>query len=1045
MNAMAIGNIRQVLTDLIEHRPENVEHQDVNESVAAVMTVEEDLRFLPHSLRAVLSGCVLPSTIVVADCTGEVDQPIHTSIEVLSHPGGLDVAMPVMKTVDIQLVRAKGAKSFGDAVTKALHYANLDPAIRCLWLLHDDSRPADGHCLESLVEAWHNAPTACLLGAKQLDWSGENLHDVGYYAGRHSIRSLVVDGEPDQEQYDGRGDVFAVSLVGCLLPLETLARFKGINSWFGSFGEAADFCRRICLGGGRVVVVPGAKMAHRRARFEGVRSRSGEPLTQDEILNPARGVMKAQEDYYYTDQPALMWPLLWILGLFKALISSVRLLFAKRPYEACCALFMPWRLLVSLLPALGARHLLVAQATTSQQRLTVLQADRKQIGQWRDRCKAFDSQQHTVLLSPLALTHLRRRALVRWSLAIIMALVSVALILVTHWDLFLAALSGDPISSSGLLATDASMKQLAQAASTPWGYGFSTGLPAPPLPWLQVWLLASMLTLGHPAAAISLIFFLAAPLSALSFWALAGIFTRSDCVRASSGLLWACLGLALGLYQSANLPMLTVMIFLPASFAFTFRAVGLYQTEDPVSPHSSVQAAGCAALCFIPVVAAEPQLLLPLIAIFLVFLLVTPRHRTMLLLIPIPSAFAIAPTIVNSIKFAQEGAWRQLFADAMLPASTVQGGPRALNLLEVFTKALGLDAGDFLSFWTQLGLLGKLTMLVLAMVLLLAILALFLPFALRLSRMMWVVALAGAGTATASALLLVRVDAQGQVAGSVLPGVCLALMALLSCLCLLTGPAVKPYRSLRDSQTQSGPIALEAAPGLLAGANSWLVKSGRVLMVLLLLAACCSWAVYGLSSSKDDVRVSHDALPMVATDYLAANESRRILAIRPGSDNTIDWSVMRTGRGDLMDSSAALQVRNAFNPPDANQVLLTKASASLFAHADSQAVADISKLGFGGIYVLPAGGDADSEEAYQQLLSNINASDGTQSVVTGDSGTYYRLTQVDINQQGIALAGQHQAQDSFWRYLWLWMVGIVLFIYCLVALPRWGRHGREMA
>ena len=111
------------------------------------------------------------------------------------------------------------------------------------------------------------------------------------------------------------------------------------------------------------------------------------------------------------------------------------------------------------------------------------------------------------------------------------------------------------------------------------------------------------------------------------------------------GLLWASTGIMFGWYAQANMPMLTVMVFLPAAFAFVFRAVGMYHTEDPLKPRTSVQAAAIAALCFIPVVAAEPQLLFALIVVFLMFLLFVRRKRAMLLLIPVPAAFAVAPTL----------------------------------------------------------------------------------------------------------------------------------------------------------------------------------------------------------------------------------------------------------------------------------------------------------------------------------------------------------------------------------------------------------------
>lgn len=60
-------------------------------------------------------------------------------------------------------------------------------------------------------------------------------------------------------------------------------------------------------------------------------------------------------------------------------------------------------------------------------------------------------------------------------------------------------------------------------------------------------------------------------------------------------------------------------------------------------------------------VAAEPQLLFALIVVFLMFLLFVRRKRAMLLLIPVPAAFAVAPTLVNAVRYADLGMWRQLF------------------------------------------------------------------------------------------------------------------------------------------------------------------------------------------------------------------------------------------------------------------------------------------------------------------------------------------------------------------------------------------------
>ena len=108
-------------------------------------------------------------------------------------------------------------------------------------------------------------------------------------------------------------------------------------------------------------------------------------------------------------------------------------------------------------------------------------------------------------------------------------------------------------------------------------------------------------------------------------------------------------------------------------------------------------------------------------------------------------------------------------------------------------------------------------------------------------------------------------------------------------------------------------------------------------------------------------------------------------------------------------------------------------------NADSDAVADLSELGFGGIYVVRSGDDKAQKQIFDQLNSNISASDGTQNVVSTDAGTYYRLTLQDTAK------GYRQAESSVWRQAWLWCMGVVIAAYCLVALPRMRRQGQEEA
>lgn len=1000
-----------------------------------MITAESDLRFLPDTVRAVLSQSVLPGVIVVVDCTGRTEQPVASSLEVERRRvhGAYDVRRDA---VTIQVVGATGARSFSDAVAKGLRRADLEPGTKALWLLHDDSRPSHDTCLEALLEAWRYTPTASVLGAKQLDWSGGNLHDVGSYAGRHRLESLVVDGEPDQEQYDGRRDVFAVSLAGALVPVKTLEDMDGVDPWFGTFGESSDFCRRVCLGGGRVVVVPRAEIAHRRARYEGVRTRSGEPVDEDARISSAAGVLEARQRYYYTDIRMPWWPLLWVLRLLGSFVMALSRLSRKQPYVALCELAMPWRALAMFPTAVRPRRRVVRQSKVPLSRLSTLVATRRQIARWRDRMQAFRDQWGSVVLDPLAKAHLRRRLLRRWISAVLGAAAALAVVLAVYWDVFRAAFSGGSLTGAAMLPTDAGFRELVEAATTSWTFGDGIGAPAPATPWLLVLSAVSVLTLGHVAAATVLIFFASAPLSVLSFWALAGVFTRSDAVRVTCGLLWFAMSFAFGLYGTANLAMLTVMTFLPAAFAFAFRAVGMYHTEEPVRPHHSVQAAALSALCFIPVVAAEPQLLLPLVLVFLAFLLFVRRHRAMLLLIPLPAAFVLAPTLVNAVHHAPQGAWRQLFGDVSVPSAELNGAPAALSLADLAARAFGIDIGSgWLSWMHAAPIVPFIILALLALLVVLAVVSLFLPFALRVSRMMWVATVCGGLLCLVSARVVVGVDAHGAVSGSVLPGMAMAMLGVLSCVCLVAGGAIRHFVILRKPAGH---------PDDETDAKDTLISVARALLVVLLAANACLWVGYGVAGRDDGSRprISGAGLPMVAVDYLRQSPSHRILALTAENGNHVDYASMRTGRGDVIDTSAAQRARIASGDRAESDVTIASAASRLLANADSQAVADIAALGFGGVYVV-AGGDGG--DAVSDLMANITASDGTQSVVSNASGTYFRLTLVDARTQGVDMSGLEAARTNVWRYAWLWCAGVMTALYCIVALPRTHRYDQEEA
>ncbi len=1011
--------------------------------MAAVITVEHDLTYLPDTLRALLRQSLLPRLLIIADCSGSTVEPLYAQFPV-DGPA----------RVEVQVVRARGASSFGDAVNKALGYARLPGRIRALWLLHDDCRPLDDHCLDKLVDTWHSNPTASLLGAKQYDWQGEGLRDVGRYAYHHRTVSLVVDSEPDQEQYDARQDVFAVSLAGVLVPMQTIKDLGGPGSWAGTFGQADDLCRRICLSGGRVVVVPSARMAHASARVSGLRDRSGRPVQPDHRLDASMGPMLARERYLLTDFALPWWLLVWLWRILAALWFMALDLIGKRPYRALCRLCAPWRILARPAALLTMRRRLTSACHGSPRRLDVLQASGQQIRQWRQRRQAFHDQQEHPMLSHLALAHLRKQFLRRLAWASGMTIAVLAALVATHWPLCRAIFSGGAVHAPSLPSSGADWSSLLAAATTSWSWAGGVGQPAVPAPFLLVLLPFALLTGGHMAQAMALMLLTETGLAALSFWALAGVVTRSNPIRVLLGLLWACLAFALGMVDGLQLPMLTVMAFMPAAFAFVSKAVGLYQTEAPVRPKASVQQAALASICFLPVLAAEPQLMLAMIPLFIVAICLVSSHRIMLLLMPLPSVLALAPTLVNSLHHASQGLWRQLFSDLMIPSADLTGRPRTGSLGELLTRLLGLDVSALwpIRWRPELWRPAALACCLLT-VALLAFIALVVPRALKAARILWITVLLGLVLALVSQAVCTGLDQTGPVAGSVLPGMMMAFMGLLTCLGLLAGRAVRPFSPLAPGHDQASDGNADRPP--LPPAQSFPTSTvsvddgGRVLRLLLGLVlglVTAGVAVAGLAAPVGGpLSADGRQLPAVAVDYLDKDPSHRVLVLTSPSHGRVAYSGLHTSRGELIDASPALRAQRVDGGQMTGEDVLSHSVAALMANADSKAVAAVTDLGFGGIYVPVdrSGAAGLGSTPNDDLVSNITASDGAQQVVANAQGTYFRLSSQSGEDTGVDMTGVRRAEASTWRRVWLWALCLILLGYCLVALPRPSCFGRE--
>jgi GT2 family glycosyltransferase len=161
---------------------------------------------------------------------------------------------------------------FGRAVMAAMR----DPrsaGMEWVWLLHDDSAP-EPDALERLLNEAASRPSAAVLGPKLLSWSDPNrLSEVGWSVDRTGRAVSVVDeDEIDQGQHDQVRETFFVSTAGMLIRRGALLQVGGFDERMPAFRDDLDLCWRVHLHGGRVMVVPGARVRHFAAATSRARS-----------------------------------------------------------------------------------------------------------------------------------------------------------------------------------------------------------------------------------------------------------------------------------------------------------------------------------------------------------------------------------------------------------------------------------------------------------------------------------------------------------------------------------------------------------------------------------------------------------------------------------------------------------------------------------------------------------------------------------------------------------------------------------------------------
>lgn len=993
----------------------------VASNVVAIISVGQDTRFLPRTLGSVLEQTVLPAAILIADCAGACESEAF-SVQTLEG-----------QWCAVEVVRTPGAASFGDSIRRVVESTagrRYSSPSGLLWLLHDDSRPATRTTFASLLVAQRDAPSAWILGAKQVNWDDGSLQNVGYFVTRHWRRaSLVAEGQEDQGQYDARQDVYGVSLAGALVVRHAWEKLKGTDSRYGTFGESMDFARRVHRKRGRVVVVPSAVMAHRRARYSGARS----VKTGRAVKRPAysyRAQIAARDLFVASQTRWWAAPFVWIGHLIASIFVFLGLLLTGKPVRAWWELLAPWRQLFTCGSALAARAALKGYPRQSKQSLSAVIATHRQMAESAAQARSLRAGRHAAL-DPLETTHLRMLARRRAAWVAALIVLGVVVSGAANWTLLKALFSGASLYSPVWAPTAARLPQAWRSATLFWSFSDGLGAAAAPLPFGLILVVISLLGAGNLAIGVTVFYLIAAALAMASFWCLAGIATRSNILRFCAALLWGALPLAQGIYRLADMPMLVVEVFLPLALFFLFRALGIYAVDEPHQAHPSWSAAVLSGLAAMLVILSEPQTLLAFLVLFIIAVAFASGNRLKMLVIPVPALVALAPTLWSAASGVRTGAWRQIFADALIPSQTVQGSPSNSGFIGTMRMLLpawipvssdsSLQAGLAWAIVTAAAAIGVA-----------AVAALCVPSSLRLSRYAWCVVLSGAALSLLAPRVAVGMDAGSVVAATNLPALAFIASGVLLAACAAAGVHNRPFDVTGRYDST----------GRLSGAGHVVRVIVRVAASVVSAALACSIGTLALAnwSTTTQLHAARTTIPLVAASDLAANPAMRVLALSATSTQQVSYSLMRTGVGDVISRNADTQVRQ-LNGLSKQERELGDIAAQLLASDSDSAVKQAAQLGIAGIYVAPSSSDARAN-----LVAHILASAGTTEVVNNKSGLYVRLTGDSSARPGVSLAGESAAESSVARKVWIGSLAAVLAIYIILAFSLRAvdnRHNRR--
>ena len=609
--------------------------------VTAILVARDASRALERTIAALESSSRVPDRVVMVNLASK------------------DSTLDVMRAAgpDI-LLTLETDTTFGGAVAEAvavLEEQGLQSEGDWLWLLAADNAP-EHDALEQLLATAERNPSLEVTGPKLVrSDDAATLVEFGQSMLQNGESLRLREDELDQGQFDQDSDVLGVAAGGMLVRREPWLALDGFDPGLPAVDDALDFCTRVWLAGGRVLLTPSARVA---CDPEAPGTAAMNPGMSASAVDAARDTARVHRSL--TKTPAAAFAVLRVLLIPIALLKGIWHLVRKRPGRILAELRSASRVTFG---KTGAARSRAQFAKTRTEPWTVIEPllvsaeeSQKTLGLQREELRA--------------LTHEERE---RYSLVGSGGLWVLLISTVLGLGLALPLIGQSTLSGGGLLP-------LTDSIGTLWGrtgYGVrdvGDGAFGVADPFTYVLAVLGTLTFWYPSLSIVLVWLFALPLAAMGAWLLMARLTNRAGLRAFAAFAWMLAPPLLVALAEGRVAAVIAHLVLP------------WLIFSALSASRNWSRAAATGLLAAVAIASAPLLAVPLAVVWLVWLFIGGPGFVQRLLTAAPTLVLFAPLAVAQWN---RGRPLALFADPGVPLAST--APDAWQLLLGFPSSLVAD------------------------------------------------------------------------------------------------------------------------------------------------------------------------------------------------------------------------------------------------------------------------------------------------------------------------------------------------------------------